>query len=119
MELYMIIQVSTGKWLPCAKDAGCNFTATDPTDEYAPRLFSSKASAHSALARWCEGIWSNHWEDGLDIVSPKVKRDRKDMEIVNVNVARVYQAVFTDAEVCNRGSTSVNRHRRNYPSSVL
>lgn len=119
MELYMIIQVSTGKWLPCAKDAGRNFSATTPTDKYAPRLFSSKAGAHSALARWCEGVWSNHWEDGLEVDTPKVKRDRKDMEVVNVNVTRVYQAGFRDKEICSGDAASNNRNRRNYPSSVL
>lgn len=119
MELYMIIQVSTGKWLPCAKDAGCNFTATTPTDIFAPRLFSSKAGAHSALTCWCKGIWSNSWEYGLDVVAPKVKRDRKDMEVVNVIVSRVYQAEFKDEGVCSGTSRYANRNRRNYPSSVL
>lgn len=96
MSFYMIKQISTGKWLPCAKDARRNFSATEPTDQYAPRLFSTKAGAHSALARWCEGVWSNHWEDGMEVDPPKVKRDRKDMEIVNVIITPLYRAVFED-----------------------
>lgn len=75
----------------------CNCVKCRATNIPKPVKFHELADgAHSALARWCEGVWSNQWEDGLDVDPPKVKRDRKDMEIVNVIITPLYRAVFED-----------------------
>lgn len=57
----------------------------------APRLFTSEDTAKRALIQWLQGVHRNHWEDGLEVSTPKVPRVKEDMEVIPVYL-------YTDAK---------------------
>lgn len=97
--VYAIRQISTGYFMPASSSRGQHrYSEDEPTAGCIPRLFSSKASARSALNRWLDGKWGNVTERyvsdsgfGYDYeqelqCQPVEGRDRKDMEIVPLEI---------------------------------
>lgn len=58
MKLHLIQDMATGQRLPHGG------TRAEFTNDLPPRLFPSRAAAHSALRKWLEGHWrsTREWE---------------------------------------------------------
>src|SRR5260370_20966983 len=92
--IYAIREMSTGFFLPSARN---NFSITEPcewTNKRMPRFFRSYRSAHTALISWSLGVWRQHegcsgYSGGYEPPDPyyyyapeNCGRDRNNLEVV-------------------------------------
>ena len=98
IKLWAISRKSDGALLP---DARRHNSYTEFGDYGSPRLFCTKAGAHTALNNWCRGYWrtGKEWEatdeygsgfyvQGLPVPIGKGMRNKEEYEVVEIKLER-------------------------------
>lgn len=89
MKLYAIRDKRTNTFL-CAHPKGYGHTQVDlnwvDKPNTTPRLFRDKDTARRALTMWLRGVIRNHYEDGMEEYDPKIKRNKEEMEVVEITL---------------------------------
>lgn len=124
--MWLIKHTPTDGYLPIAKHhlasrVSTRWSAVKPVEEKnVPRLFPTRLSAVNALSSYIAGVWSNYYEDGLEVSDPaEGKRNKKDYEVVQLTTVECLMGkpmifVFGSNEAGIHGAGAAKDALKNY-----